>query len=53
MGGKQGKSSKKFHSIELTEEEIMLLLSNTHFNRTQIEEWHNGFIVKFFKRISE
>ena len=48
MGGKQGKSSKKFHSIELTEEEIMLLLSNTHFNRTQIEEWHNGFIVIFF-----
>jgi hypothetical protein len=46
MGGKQGKSkSTKKNSAELSEEEIKLLLNNTHFNRKQIEEWHSGFIV--------
>ncbi len=46
MGSKpdKQKSSKK-HATELTEEEIQLLLKNTHFNRKQIEEWHAGFIV--------
>lgn len=39
MGGKQGKQvSKKASPAELTEEEIQLLLKNTHFNRKQIEE---------------
>lgn len=45
MGNGQ-KSSKKASRV-LTEEEIELLLNNTHFNRTQIEEWHSGFIVRF------
>ena len=46
MGSKpdKQKNSKK-HATELTEEEIQLLLKNTHFNRKQIEEWHAGFIV--------
>ena len=47
MGNKQksSASSKKIPTNELTEEEIDLLLNNTHFNRKQIEEWHTGFIV--------
>lgn len=46
MGNKQksSASSKKIPTNELTEEEIDLLLNNTHFNRKQIEEWHTGFI---------
>lgn len=39
MGGKTSKEPiKKINSAELTEEEIQLLLKNTHFNRKQIEE---------------
>ncbi len=49
MGNKQKGSTtalnKKKDTTELTEEEIQLLLNNTHFNRKQIEEWHTGFIV--------
>jgi hypothetical protein len=37
-------SSKNKESDELTEEKIQLLLNNTHFDRDQIEEWHQGFI---------
>lgn len=45
MGNKQAKpTKKKTNAAELTEEEIELLLNNTHFNRKQIEEWHSGFI---------
>lgn len=51
MGGKQGKqASKKSNPAVLTEEEINLLINNTHFNRKQIEEWHAGFIVSHFKQ---
>lgn len=49
MGGKKSKGTatqkKKSDPTELTEEEIQLLLRNTHFNRKQIEDWHYGFIV--------
>ena len=39
MGAKQTKQTvKKGNPTELTEEEIQLLLKNTHFNRKQIEE---------------
>mgnify|MGYP001810701017 CR=1 FL=1 len=44
MGSKSSKGPKK-NAAELTEEEIQLLLKNTHFNRQQIVEWHTGFIV--------
>ena len=48
MGNKQTqeprKNKKKANAAELTEDEIELLLNNTHFNRKQIEEWHAGFI---------
>ena len=47
MGLSSSKSPKKVSLIDLTEEEIQLLLKNTHFNRKQIEEWHAGFIVKY------
>lgn len=46
MGNKQTKTkNRKTNPAELIEEEIQLLLKNTHFNRKQIEEWHAGFIV--------
>ena len=49
MGSKQDKQKNpKKHATELTEEEIQLLLKNTHFNRKQIEEWHAGFIVSSY-----
>ena len=49
MGAKQDKAtSTKKHAAELTEEEIQMLLKNTHFNRKQIVEWHSGFIVNIF-----
>jgi len=56
MGNKQksspNASRKKKEPTELTEEEIQLLINNTHFNRKQIEEWHTGFIVNTdFKKI--
>ena len=44
MGAKKSKINKK-NPTDLVEEEIQLLLSNTHFNRQQIQEWHAGFIV--------
>lgn len=44
MGAKGAKIPKK-NTTDLTEEEIQLLLTNTHFNRQQITEWHTGFIV--------
>jgi Ca2+-binding EF-hand superfamily protein len=49
MGNKKSvinnsKKKKKQDATELTEEEIGLLLQNTHFDRKQIEEWHSGFI---------
>ncbi len=45
MGAKGSKKVNKKSQTELAEEEIQLLLKNTHFNRKQIEEWHAGFIV--------
>ena len=45
MGATQVKASKKASSAVLTDEEIQLLLRNTHFDQKQIEEWHAGFIV--------
>lgn len=56
MGNKHKKAEpapfvKKQNSSELTEEEIQLLLNNTHFNRKQIEEWHIGFIVRLLLNI--
>ena len=47
MGAKGAKPQKK-NEAELLEEEITLLLSNTHFNRQQIQEWHAGFVVSIF-----
>jgi hypothetical protein len=39
MGAKQAKQVvKKSNATDLTEEEIQLLLKNTHFNRQQIVE---------------
>jgi hypothetical protein len=46
MGSDASKSKKR--ATELTEEEIQLLLKNTHFNRQQIMEWHQGFLVSFY-----
>ena len=46
MGNKQGVSAKKASGV-LNEDEIQLLLNNTHFNRNQIVEWHTGFIVSY------
>ncbi len=43
MGSDTSKSKKR--ATQLTEEEIQLLLKNTHFNRQQIKEWHQGFLV--------
>ena len=43
MGSDASKSKKR--TTQLTEEEIQLLLKNTHFNRQQIKEWHQGFLV--------
>jgi hypothetical protein len=48
MGGKTSKLEKKSIKTELTEEEFALLLKNTHFNREQILEWHQGFIKGMF-----
>ncbi|CAF0994561.1 unnamed protein product [Didymodactylos carnosus] len=42
MGSDSSKSKK--NATTLTEEEIQLLLKNTHFNRQQINEWHIGFL---------
>jgi Ca2+-binding EF-hand superfamily protein len=49
MGSDTSKSKKR--ATQLTEEEIQLLLKNTHFNRQQIKEWHQGFLVsnQFYK----
>ncbi len=44
MGSDTSKSKK--HPTQLTQEEIQLLLKNTHFNRQQILEWHQGFLVR-------
>ncbi len=44
MGSDTSKSKKR--ATQLTEEEIQLLLKNTHFNRQQIMEWHQGFLVR-------
>jgi hypothetical protein len=46
MGSDTSKSKKR--ATELIEEEIQLLLRNTHFNRQQILEWHQGFLVRYF-----
>lgn len=43
MGSETSKPKKR--ATQLTEEEIQLLLKNTHFNRQQILEWHQGFLV--------
>jgi len=43
MGNKSGKKDPR----ALTEEEIQLLLENTSFDRSQIIEWHNGFMKDF------
>lgn len=43
MGSDASKSKKR--ATQLSEEEIQLLLKNTHFNRQQILEWHQGFLV--------
>jgi len=43
MGSDTSKSKKR--ATQLTEDEIQLLLKNTHFNRQQIKEWHQGFLV--------
>ena len=47
MGAKGAKPQKK-NATDLVEEEIVLLLANTHFTRQQIQEWHAGFIVILF-----
>ena len=44
MGNKVAKR-KRQNSVSLTEEEIDFLLANTHYNREEIVEWHEGFIV--------
>ena len=44
MGAKNGKTVK---STELNEDEINLLIANTHFKREEIVEWHEGFLVSF------
>ena len=44
MGSKETKAVKE-DPTKLTEEDIELLLKNTHFCREQIQEWHTGFIV--------
>lgn len=46
MGSKASKnnSNNKKNATELLEDEIQLLLKNTHFTRDEIIEWHQGFI---------
>ncbi len=46
MGSDASKSKKR--ATQLVEEEIQLLLKNTHFNRQQILEWHQGFLVSSY-----
>lgn len=46
MGSETSKSKKR--ATHLAEEEVQLLLKNTHFNRQQIMEWHQGFLVSVF-----
>ena len=48
MGSDTSKSKKR--ATQLTEDEIQLLLKNTHFNRQQIKEWHQGFLVSRRRR---
>lgn len=43
--GNKGLSSRD--PIILSEEEIVLLLDNTSFDRDQIADWHQGFLVNF------
>jgi hypothetical protein len=52
MGGKTSKKINKKKTTDLSEEEIQLLLRNTHFNRKQIEDWHAGFIVSLFNMVN-
>lgn len=50
MGSDSSKSKK--HPTQLTEEEIQLLLKNTRFNRQQILDWHQGFLVSLFLSVA-
>lgn len=45
MGNKQITSNDK-GSFDLSEDAIEILMANTHFNRFEIIEWFEGFIVK-------
>ena len=47
MGNKANKQmvSENDAQFVLSEENIKLLVDNTHFTRQQIEEWHSGFLV--------
>jgi hypothetical protein len=44
MGNKQITSNDK-GSFDLSEDAIEILMANTHFNRFEIIEWFEGFIV--------
>lgn len=43
MGGKGSKTNEAV----LSEEAIEVLMANTHFNRFEVIEWFEGFIVIF------
>ena len=44
MGNKQISANDK-GSFDLSEDAIEILMANTHFNRFEIIEWFEGFIV--------
>jgi hypothetical protein len=50
MGNKVAKT-KCGNFLSLTEEEIDFLLTNTHYNREEIIEWHQGFVVRFISSL--
>ena len=52
MGSKNSKLKQQMRTLcaVLSEEEINFLLTNTHFNRDEIIEWHSGFIVSCYEK---
>ena len=48
MGNLFKKANSSPVSINLTEEDIQMLLANTSFDREQIHDWHRGFLVRFY-----
>ena len=39
---------RKKNQLTINNDEIDSLLKQTHFNKAELLEWHNGFIVRKF-----